>query len=328
MSKESTFLQKIAMAQSIDQISPNDEERAACFPDDCHKAVRKITKKSANLFVCCTDGSEGASVALSVALNLRNKHDGLCIFHAFQEVKNPELPEEYLPNSIRQACDAMLENKVSPDERSFHFEERYTRTALRTLTDFLDHYKDDAKVALLPGGGSTPDFVVMGSTGRKGPKAQYSTLGSTVDLALRQVHVPCVIAKKPVTPGPRNFVMCVNYSTSSKKGLDVLLQIVRPRDSLHLLFVEREQSDPSKIHTIQNYYEEELALAGPVNSLFIRMPMGSHQSVQDAIVDYVNGPQCPDYVALAPRALVDRSHSPITEHILTHCRANIILCKN
>jgi hypothetical protein len=327
VTKESSLLQKVAMAQSIDQIALNDEERNARFAQDCHKAVRKITKKSAYLFVICTDGSDGANAALSVTLNLRNKHDGLCVFHAYQASKNSELPEQYHPSSIRSSCEAMLDDKIAQEELCFHFEERYSRTALRTLTDFLDHYRDDTKAALLPGGGAAPDFVVMGSTGRKGIKDQYSTLGSTVDLALRQVHVPCVIAKKPVAPGPRSFVMCVNFSDCSKKGLDILLQIVRPRDSLHLLFVEKEQSDPSKIQSIQDYYENEMALYGPANSLFLRLPLGAHHGVQHAIEDHVNGPQCPDYLVLAPRTVLDRGHSAITEHVMTHCRTNIILCK-
>ena len=158
------------------------------------------------------------------------------------------------------------------------------------------------------------------------------SLGSTADMALRSVHLPCIIAKKNCPKdSPRVFILAVNFSDNSKKGLDILLRLVSSRDTLQLLFIQKPETNIEKIGILQSYYEDQLNRYGPSDSHFIKILIDHHQTVVDTILSYVNdghGSITPDFLALSPRAIPDRIHSTITETLINGANTSIILCKN
>lgn len=314
------------------------------FSQICAKAVDSIITKGSHTFLCCVDGSQNADLAYRLCLSLMNKYDSICIFHAFCESHFSIIDPQYLPKEIRKKYESDLLNDacLPATHYSFHFEERYTRSALRVLTDLIDHHTDKDKVFVLPPAAKSPDFVVLGYAGHdndenrvsdKGTRKIYPmSLGSTADMALRSVHLPCIIAKKNCPKeGPRVFVLAVNFSDYSKRGLDILLRLVSSRDTLELLFIQKPETNTEKIGQLQHYYEDQLNRYGPSDSRFIKIPIDHHQTVAETILQYVNeghGSMSPDFLALSPRAIPDRIHSTITETLINGSNTSIILCKN
>jgi hypothetical protein len=337
--KESSIISRVAHSEmNAETFShPDDGEREKSFAERCNRSAQSVASRKGINFLCCVDGSEAADIAFQLCMCLRRKHDTVEVFHAYQETKHNDLQPHYLPEAIRNKYDHQLRALMSSEQFSFHFEERYSRTALRTLQDFLDHCSDSTNPYLLPVGHKTADFVILGHAGRKRVHGgrhggSETSLGSTAELALRSIHVPCIIAKRncphPTSTVPKVFVLTVNFSECSKRGLDMLLPLVGPRDVLRLLFVQRPEADAEKVKHIQNYYENELRQNGPFDSKFERLRIDHHQTVANAIIDHVNGPHCPDFLVLSPRARPSCVHAPITEQVIMNARPSIILCKN
>lgn len=336
--KESAIISRVAESELKSKKSPeSDVEREEFFATRCSRTAQTVATRNGINFLCCIDGSEAAELAFKLCMNLHRKHDNVEIFHAYKESKHDSLQPEYLPGAIRSKYDHELRSQMSSQHFSFHMEERYSRSALRTLQDFLDHCNDSSNPYLLPEGHRVPDFVILGHAGRKkihGGRhgGSETSMGSTAELALRSIHVPCIIAKRncppPGSPTPKTFVLAVNFSECSKRGLDILLRLVGPRDTLRLVFVQRPETDPEKVKFIQDYYESEMHQNAPFDSKFIRLQIDQHQTVANAILDHVNGPHTPDFLVLSPRAKPSCVHSPITEQIIVNARPSIILCKN
>ena len=328
---ESDIFARVAESESKEQ-----NEVSSSTTGHAGRSVQSVAVRFGINYMCCVDGSDASELAFRVCMCLRKKHDNVEIFHAFKEKKHDSLLPEYLPEAIRSRYDDLLEDSsISSKHHSFHFEERYTRSACRAMQDYLEHYEDQTSSHLLPQHRMAPDFVVLGHAGRHkvaGGKhgGGETSLGSTADLALRSVHVPCIIAKRccPHPGSTKVFMLTVNFSECSKRGLDVLLRLVGPRDSLRVVFVQRPETDPEKIQNMQNYYENELHQYGPFDSRFSRLRIDHHQSVASAIIDHANGPHSPDFLVLAPRSHPNRVHSLVTEEIIVKARPSIILCKN
>ena len=169
------------------------------------------------------------------------------------------------------------------------------------------------------------NFVVMGHHGRKGPKSSPAHVGSNTDLALRGLHVPTIIIKKFIPRGPRSFLLCVDDSDLSRRGLDILLRLVNPRDSIACVHFTSRESDHQRSESLRRSYEEDLEMYGPLQSSFqlVEKPMG--KPLTHAIADFVNDSDC-DFFAIAPRAR--HRLSSISEYVVNHVACSVILCKN
>ncbi len=123
--------------------------------------------------------------------------------------------------------------------------------------------------------------------------------------------------------------MAVNESSASKRGLDILLRFVNPRDTLVLVhFTHPFQTDPALQRsnaTLQAYYEKELMEAGPPDSKFVLAEYKSSVALADAIANYANDSTA-DIFAIAPRATTDRSS--ITDSVVGSVMLTVLLCKN
>lgn len=339
--------------QRIQQQEQQQQQQEVLSSELYSKAIDSLIQKGSHTFLCCIDGSNHSSIAYQLCMNLMKKYDSICLFHAFCETSFPSLPSNELPNEIRKRYQEQLEKATPPvpsTHYSFHFEECYSRSPLRVLTDLIDHHTDEDKRFVLPSASKSPDFVVLGQTGSGNGKTEEargeaappprdpSSLGRTVDMALRSVHLPCIIAKRLCPKdGPRVFVFAVNSSEQSKRGLDILLRLVASRDVLELIFIQKAGVSVEKIAEMQRYYEGELLRYGPPESRFLKLAIQNHQTVAETIIDYVNNcyssashlSRVPDFFALAPRAtMVNQAHSKLTESLIYGVQTSIILCKN
>lgn len=143
------------------------------------------------------------------------------------------------------------------------------------------------------------------------------------------LHYPCLIIKSLIPAGPRNIIMAVNESSASKRGFDIFMKFVNPRDTVTLVhFTHSLKLDPVLAHAknaIKEYYEKELQEAGPVHSSFVFSEFETGVPPADAVVEYVNNSEA-DLFAIAPRASKDRSS--ITEMVVNHVLVSVMLCKN
>jgi nucleotide-binding universal stress UspA family protein len=222
------------------------------------------------------------------------------------------MPPSFRPSQIEEKYSNELIASIPSDRYSVTLKDREGRAVFPVLQDAL---KSEGHV----------DFVVMGHHGRKGPKSSPTSLGSNTDLALRGLHVPCLIVKRPIPRGPRSFVMCVDDSELSRRGLDILLRLVNPRDSLLCVHFPTMDSDPAQCEAMQRSYEEELEIYGPIGSSFrlVEKPMG--KAITHAMVDFVNDSEC-DLFAIAPRAR--HRLSSISDYVVNHVQCSVMLCKN
>ena len=132
--------------------------------------------------------------------------------------------------------------------------------------------------------------------------------------------------QKSCPEGPKTFLMAVKSGEHSKRGLDILLRLVGPRDSLRVLHVNQSSEGCEVLQELQEYYTEELKELGPADSEFLLVPGEGYSTVQDAILDQVNGPQSPDFFALAPRARMKMG--VVAEELIAKARTSVVLCKN
>jgi 23S rRNA pseudoU1915 N3-methylase RlmH len=154
-----------------------------------------------------------------------------------------------------------------------------------------------------------------------------STLGATVDFGLRSIALPCIIVKYH-TPHSRNrsYVMAVDESDCSKTGLDTLLLLLRPRDSLRIVHIVSRDAAHSRLEKIQEYYTQEGMLRCPAETTFVPLPLRGC-TMADVLCEYSNGMNA-DFLCMAPRALGQMRISSMTESIIAKANSNIILCKN
>ena len=191
---EQTMLTNIATSEIVNKPQPSptrsESQNDQLFAQSCQEIANEIISKGAHTFLFCTDGSDVADVALKSILHLRKKHDTLIVFHASKihsdSVKDSPSKREH---GLKQRYEPQLIDMMPRNKYKFHFEERYNRTVLRTLQDYLENAKNHRFEVM------RPDFLVLGYVGRKGPKEQQTVLGSTADLALRSMPIPCIICK-------------------------------------------------------------------------------------------------------------------------------------
>mmetsp|Transcript_4051 Transcript_4051/g.6279 ORF Transcript_4051/g.6279 Transcript_4051/m.6279 type:complete len:393 (+) Transcript_4051:121-1299(+) len=304
----------------------NDTTNEADFTLTCKTVADRISSKGALTFLCCVDGSDAADLAFKTVLHMRRKRDILVMFHAYCEEKVKTTLPNFKPDAIRSRYESQLIAQIPSSQYAFQWETRGNRSVLGTLISLLKRYKLDSQKLFLPTA-SCPDFVVLGYAGRKGPKSGPTTLGSTADLALRSLTVPCIIAKKPAQDGPRKYIMAVNRSPESETGLDVLMRLIYPRDSLICVHVTRRHendTDTTEEQRVKQYYETQLTRFAPLDSQFITLDVPLGENSKDVLVEYVNNLD-PDYFAIAPRA--KPSLSSMTEFLIKNIRTSLILCK-
>ena len=345
-----SILKKIGQAKLYSEITPPPEaEMPAHSLKQIDMHIRRIQFKTGIKFLCCVDGSDHADKAFRTAMHLTTKTSSITMFHAFKDADQNGLAPIYKPEFIRSKYESQLIGYLPKEQYDFAWEERAgPQTVLRALQIYierrhyewswrfntpntmLDHYKWDS-VSAPHLAYSPPDFILLGHVGRKGLKShQESAVGSTCSGAIRSLPIPCIICKKSINTGPLSYIMAIDNTENSKKGLDILLQLIKAHDTLTLIHIIPEDQPLSEMKEMDNmrqYYEADLSVNGPQQSSFkfVDIIMMNGESICDRIVNYVNDAN-PDFFAIAPRATLDLSS--LTEHIIENISTSVIICRN
>jgi nucleotide-binding universal stress UspA family protein len=151
-------------------------------------------------------------------------------------------------------------------------------------------------------------------------------LGSNALQALSVLHYPIIVIKRPLRDGPLKYLYAVNGSMQSKNGLDILLKIIKPRDTLILLHVmDSETPDvDGYLPDMKAYYKRELEEYGPPDSTLRVFMKERGTAITSAIVNYAEE-ENPDFFVIAPRSKINVSS--ITEYIINHLSMSVVLCK-
>jgi hypothetical protein len=189
-------------------------------------------------------------------------------------------------------------------------------------------------------------------TGRGGKGVGYTLLGSS-DISLDAIHLPCIIIKTPLlkapsqshlrgtsasssaeaspSTGPLRYLLAVNETIRSKRGLDLLKKLLNPRDTLRLIFISSRDTTTAQLHEVHSYYHHELSHQSkgcPADSTLTVIPMAGRM-LPDVILEYARDMHC-DFIAVSPRPRYERRRDAmsVTEQILLKSNCNVIICKN
>ena len=126
-----------------------------------------------------------------------------------------------------------------------------------------------------------PDFIVFPYDGVKPSLKQEKMLNHVVELALQHIKQSVMIIKRKCTSvtstKSKSYIMAVNETDISKNGLQVLLTLIHPHDTLELIYVFREKNGlhdsfdaygQENLREIKTYYEKRLSAFGPDKSVF------------------------------------------------------------
>lgn len=298
-------------------------ESKSSFEGKCNERVGAIASRSSLRYVVCVDGSAASEAAFDLVMNIRKKYDFVAVYHATKEQDGSFVQPNWRPAAIQQHYDVELTSHLLPERYSITLEPRGDKSFMSTLTHALSQYEDSKLIRDM--GNHYPDFVVFGVVGRKGFKGDKKTLGTNALGALNDLHYPCIVVKRPIQEIRRTFIFAVNLSSQSKQGLDLLLQLIRPKDSLTLIHMyDDSEGDTSYFAELKEYYTNELENFGPAESAIRMVAKPRGLAVTQAIANYVNEID-PDFFAIAPRAKV--TISSISTYIVNHVDCNVILAK-
>lgn len=283
-------------------------------------SVEKIRQRVSYTYVVAVDGSEASDVAFDASKAMLRRQDHLCCFHAFSDLKNSELPSHLKSEALKEKYENDLIGRYSLNRFSFLWEDRGERDVKTVLMELTNMYRVCDNV--------TPDFIIMGYTGRKGIRKTEgpTTLGSNSDFALRHIHLPCILIKNPVPVGAKTFVMAVNKSDLCKAGLDLLFGLLAPRDTLTVITIDDGLLDKfgeNNLDVVKQYYEGQLSENASDTSSFKLIPKDG--TVAQTIINAINEIG-PDFCAIAPRA--KEVSGSFTEQIILGVKSSIILCKS
>ena len=301
------------------------------------KYTDMFRERSVTSFFIGIDGSPNSYLALNVALLLRKKHDFMRAFHSWK-IGNQTLDHvEMKRDNIETKVGSLFVGNLPSHLYSIDIVARpENETSKEALISVLDSFK--AKTAMhLPVQARTPDFVVVGFDGNK--KGWHtgtlgrSLMGSTTDLCLKAVHVPIILVKKDIPPVGlcRTFAVCVSKSKHTSECLDIVLNLVRPKDKIICLHcIDPDFQADESLQLLRAEYENDLHAVGPPGSTFEVVVKDGNQTAGDAITEYINFKHDTviDFVALAPRQTDDGKFSSLTEHLISNAKTNIIICKH
>mmetsp|Transcript_6380 Transcript_6380/g.10455 ORF Transcript_6380/g.10455 Transcript_6380/m.10455 type:complete len:310 (+) Transcript_6380:102-1031(+) len=292
------------------------------FSKECADHVdRHVIKRRSN-FLCCVDGSTFGDYTLQNALSLSKKHDHVTVFHAFKDdVDESKLfPVEYRQKEMKLKYECELVGHLPSSRYSMWWVSREPESNLKAV----DELKNE--LHRRRGNDDYPDFVLLGHVGRKGKKDTQTTLGSNSDVSLRSLYLPLIIVKQPCPPTNRTFMLSVNSSDYSERGLDILLHLVKPKDKLilfHFYTVDSEEHIENA-QLLKKKYEDELDAHGPVDSSFQLIEKEQGKAMTHCIVDYVNEVE-PTFLGICPRGRA--SISSLSEYVVNNVYCSVVFCK-
>jgi nucleotide-binding universal stress UspA family protein len=293
-------------------------------------------------FLTLLDGSIPSEFAYQVALSLSKKSDYHTLLHSYE----PDLQSEISP----QYSAEYIYEKYSQD-LSLHLSSRRFKLCWESnspplpLVQIVNSYLQMCHEIF----SQFPHFILLGHAGEHFiPPQKYQPqydchsslppsvpllMSSNCDLLVRTIQLPLIIAKNeiPLRREKKTWMMAVDETVYSYRGLDLLIHLINPKDTLIIfhIFNEEKESD-AQLTKIENYYEDRLSNCGPTFHQFRFIAQERGHGLSDCIVSYVHQNQ-PDLFVIAPRVRDENESlalSSITEYVLNQVRCSIVLCKN
>lgn len=238
---------------------------------------------------------------------------------------------------------------------------------LQNILDGYQHHtsRADAPPNSITGTGPQPHFLFIGYHGRKGEnstsnnasggvsntgnchanrcsryhddekngdndeKEENKIMGSFTEYCLYHAYMPVIICKSLCPSTQRLFILAVDGSPLSKRGFDICLTLINPKDSLRIVNVYNPRKTGTGCepppYEIEEFYNHEIESFGPYDSTFTTLTCPVGHSIGDCLVEFsdnVGG----DFLILSPRTR--RYMSATVEHVIAHAKASIILVKN
>eukprot|EP01006_Ploeotia_vitrea_P028736 TRINITY_DN61370_c0_g2_i2.p1 TRINITY_DN61370_c0_g2~~TRINITY_DN61370_c0_g2_i2.p1 ORF type:complete len:345 (+),score=4.64 TRINITY_DN61370_c0_g2_i2:50-1084(+) len=313
------------------------------FAGRCNDAADQLLAKGCVRFLCAVDGSPFADAAVECTTRLMKKNSHVYLFHAFSSEEDKELPRHLDSEALKEKYDIMMLTSLPKSKYTLVWEDRFDNESAQTLP---------VKVVLIRATDGriprcTSDFLVVGYSGLRNHlqseskdghglsyHAKKTVCGSIADFSMRYVHIPIIIVKKEIPPQSagvgKSFIMAVDNSTISKKGLDIVYNLLTPRDTLTVIHVFSDKLDNFGNETgnvVRTYYEEDMARYSPTaNCAFIPLMKEGTNLISDTIADYVNEKGA-DFFCIAPRVRADGAFASMTEQMITRVHTNIVVCK-
>jgi nucleotide-binding universal stress UspA family protein len=338
--EEEEAKEEAAASLALSARAANDAE--ARYARQVSLTNANLMKRAAKTFMVGVDGSSSADMAYQVAMTLRKKVDNIILFHTYKiDEENTEvLPYQYRPKVVRTKYESLLVSSLPSHNYFLGFHSRPDdKTAKQAITEIIDKTSSGvmSPAVRLTIGNNAPDFLCIGFSGRKSEMENRAFMGSKADLALRTVHIPIIICKRPIpltsSKGDpkvgRSFVFAVALTETSRKGLDILMTILGPKDDLLIVHV-KESSEldhvvQTELEKAEQFYTSELHQFGPAKSRFLALDPTSGVSSVDRLADYVNDETEADFLVIAPRAA--QTVTSLSESLILKCKTNVILCK-
>lgn len=337
--------------------------------DDSNKTDIYHSKptKGSRTFVCAVDGSEGSNLAFRMMMEMRKRLDHVCLFHTYSLEKEKVLPQYFHNDDLRSYYENQLIHTyhLPVGKFSFDWTDRKGQSVNQILVELLNEYKG-IRNPMTPTR-QTPDFFFCGYSGRKKSHSFHEVsrdlitenegkvqnenkeekdgkessetfcLGSTADFASRNVHIPVIIAKKPIRnqSEPRIFVVGIDGTPLSKRGFHLLLQLVNPYDHLKLIYIycpeqirdrgELQNNEINDQKIFADYENEILTLSPNVEYTFETLICPENSTISKIICEYANDHDA-DFLSISPRA--SGGLSSVSEQIIYLSPCSVILTKN
>lgn len=107
------------------------------------------------------------------------------------------------------------------------------------------------------------DFLVVGVTGSKGPKADRTVLGSTTDLSLRGALMSAIVVKNKTgtKDGSKRFMVGVDGSHRALVTVKAVQELAGPEDSIAIVHVfnsasQGDLSEAFKVSGVKHFYSD------------------------------------------------------------------------
>lgn len=188
----------------------------------------KVLKKFSNTFLICCDGSQFGDAAYKSAMHLRKPIDHVILYHSYTSSQNTMTPA-YKMNEVKLKYESQLIGSLTTDKYSLCFQERPEEMskldALTNLSrDILNHTLSGKNIPNM--GSHEPDFIILGYSGRRSEIENAKVMGSATDIALRKIHIPCIIAKTVCPKDSKVYVACITNNERCRTALKILFTLV------------------------------------------------------------------------------------------------------
>jgi nucleotide-binding universal stress UspA family protein len=228
-------------------------------------------------YVVGVDGSELSLRAFQTATALMHGEDTLEVLHVADPMKEG-LPYDSTPEAIEAFYTAKLVSAL-PRARW-----RYI-TKVRTLGEStkaaLCRYVNDDSHHF--------DVLVVGVTGRKGPKDDPSVLGSTADYSLREAHMTSVLVRNRTFPADAIFAVGTDGSESAHRAVTAACTMAQRGQTVIVFHIEdpKEEKEADAKYTaaaIRARYESGLTSDATVRfAVHRKAPL---ETISSAIISF------------------------------------------